>query len=288
MRANIINGKQAAEQILDELTRKVQNLKTHPTSPTLAIVLVGDNPASVVYVGNKLKALARTNMQAIQINLSESTTTIELISHITKLNEDPTVSGIIVQLPLPKHINQTQISLSINPDKDVDGLHPLNLGYLYSGSNRGFVPPTALGCLTLIKSCITNLSGKHAVVVGRSHIVGRPLAALLLKEDCTVTICHSKTENLSSITSKADIVIAAIGIPYKFTAEYFNPNSVVIDVGITRLPNQNQLAGDVDFLGVCDKVAAITPVPGGVGPMTVAFLLANSLLAYCRHHNLEL
>ncbi|WPY01413.1 Bifunctional protein FolD protein [Candidatus Trichorickettsia mobilis] len=287
--SNIIDGKQYAALMLKELTEKVKLLKlSFNIVPTIAVILVGDNPASIIYVRGKLKAAADCGMNAATVNLPSTVTNAELLNCITALNDDDTISGIIVQLPLPTHIDQKNIALAISPDKDIDGFHPLNVGCLYNSAIfDGFIPPTALGCLALIKKCDVVLAEAHAVIIGRSNIVGRPLAALLLKEDCTVTICHSKTKNLQNITSQADIVISAIGIPAKLSAKYFNPNAIVIDVGITRLSADNsKIVGDVDFFNVYDKVRFITPVPGGVGPMTIAFLLSNTLKACCRQHHL--
>ncbi len=277
---NIINGKYYATQILAQLTQEVDNIKKqHQCVPTLAIILVGDNPASTIYVRNKLKAAEKIGMHATSINLPADSCINHIINEINTLNNNPAISGLIVQLPLPKHIDNNIILSAIQPSKDVDGFHPTNVGYLHTGLMAGFVPCTALGCLELLRCIEPNLQGKHAVIIGRSNIVGKPMAALLLKENCTVTICHSRTQNLRHITCQADIVISAIGSPLKLTPEYFNSNSIVIDVGITKLPGSDKIVGDVDFLNVVDKVRYITPVPGGVGPMTVAFLLKNTIKA---------
>lgn len=277
---NIIDGKALANEILDELKTKIQILKAKiGESPKLAIILVGDNPASIIYVKNKIKNAHKIGIDTLLLNLPITINTNDLIVKINELNLDQEISGIIVQLPLPNLIDKNKILSSISPYKDVDGFHPLNVGYLHSGINEGFVPCTALGCLTAIKKYEQNLSGKNIVIIGRSNIVGKPLSALLLKENCTVTICHSKTQNLSSITSKADIVIAAIGMPLKLTPEYFKHDAIVIDVGINRI-NGNKIVGDVEFENVKSKVKYITPVPGGIGPMTIAFLLKNTLQAF--------
>lgn len=277
---NVINGKYYAGQILTNLTQEVENIKKQQKLvPTLAIILVGDNPSSIIYVRNKLKAAAKIGMKAFLLNLSADLRQEEIIDEIYKLNNEPAISGIIVQLPLPPHIDHNVILSTINPSKDVDGFHPINVGYLYTGARDGFIPCTALGCLELLCQVEPSLKGKHAVVIGRSNIVGKPLSALLLQENCTVTICHSSTINLSNITSQADIVISAMGLPLKLTQEYFNPSAIVIDVGITKLHETDQIVGDVDFFNVVDKVRYITPVPGGVGPMTVAFLLKNTIKA---------
>lgn len=279
--SNIIKGRYFADKILAELSEKIALLKAqHNTSPTLAIILVGDDPASIIYVRNKIRAAEKIGINAGKIEFPSSITSSQLLAAINKLNNDPTISGIIVQLPLPLHINKHEILMAIDPKKDVDGFHPINVGYLHSNIKEGFVPCTALGCLELIKQYEPKLTGKNVVIIGRSNIVGKPLSALLLREDCSVTICHSKTQNLSKITANADIVIAAIGSPSLLTAEYFNPNSIVIDVGISRQQEGGGVIGDVDFQNVHDKVKYITPVPGGVGPMTIAFLLANTFKAF--------
>lgn len=287
--AIIIDGKYIAKQILSDLGRKITDFyDKEGLRPKLAIILVGDDPASKIYVTNKIKA-AKT--VGIDTELKEFDNTISnerLLDEISKINSNREVSGIIVQLPLPPHINKAGVVAAIDPNKDVDGFHPMNVGILYSGIGEGFISCTAIGCLELIKSCQPNLQGNHAVVIGRSNIVGRPLAALLLKEHCTVTICHSKTTDLAKITSNADIVISAVGNPKFLTAEYFNPESIVIDVGINRLNYEDrcELVGDVDFDNVKNKVKYITPVPGGVGPMTIAFLLMNTYKAMLLQHNL--
>ncbi|WP_341756074.1 MULTISPECIES: bifunctional 5,10-methylenetetrahydrofolate dehydrogenase/5,10-methenyltetrahydrofolate cyclohydrolase [unclassified Candidatus Tisiphia] len=277
---NIINGKYFAEQILSKLKIEINLLKEqYQLIPTLAIILVGDNPASSIYVRNKLKAATKIGMNALQINLSNEIQIDHILNEINILNNDSNISGIIVQLPLPQHINKNLILSAIDPSKDVDGFHPINVGYLHSNSGNGLIPCTALGCIELLKHVEKNLAGKNAVVIGRSNIVGKPLAALLVREDCTVTICHSKTQNLNSITSRADIVISAIGSPLTLTEEYFNSQSIVLDVGISKLSHSDKMVGDVDFPNVVDKVRYISPVPGGVGPMTVAFLLKNTVKA---------
>jgi methylenetetrahydrofolate dehydrogenase (NADP+)/methenyltetrahydrofolate cyclohydrolase len=284
--AIIIDGKKISEVILADLKTKIDNDKKQGLRPAkLAIILVGDDPSSAIYVQNKIKAAVRvgitTELKQFDNNLPEKV----LLAEISRLNKDPEISGIIIQLPLPDHIDKAKIIMAVNQEKDVDGFHPINIGLLYSPFENGFVPCTARGCLALIKSCVEDLVGKNVVIVGRSNIVGRPLAALLLKEDCSVTICHSKTRDLASITSRADIVVSAIGKPQFLTKEYFNPNAVVIDVGINRLTLENKsiMVGDVDFQVVKDHVKYITPVPGGVGPMTVAYLLVNTYVASLKH-----
>jgi methylenetetrahydrofolate dehydrogenase (NADP+)/methenyltetrahydrofolate cyclohydrolase len=276
--AIIIDGKKISEQILADLKCKIE---ADNVIAKLAIILVGDDPASKIYVQNKIKAAQRVGILTELKNFDDDITEKQLLKEITVLNTDQTVSGIIIQMPLPEHISKFKVVMTVDPMKDVDGFHPINVGMLYSPYEHGFVTCTARGCLELIKHCENDLQGKKVVIIGRSNIVGRPLAALLLKEDCTVTICHSKTKSLADITSKADIVISAIGKPKFLTREYFNSNAIVIDVGINRIISQNkcQLVGDVDFQSVKDKVKYITPVPGGVGPMTVAYLLVNTYAA---------
>ena len=284
--AIIIDGKEISEIILADLKDKIENNKKQEFRPAkLAIILVGDDPASTIYVQNKIRAALRvgilTELKQFDSDLPEQV----LLTEVSRLNNDPEISGIIIQLPLPDHIDKAKVIMAVHPDKDVDGFHPINIGLLYSPFEHGFVPCTARGCLALIKSCVDDLAGKNVVVIGRSNIVGRPLAALLLKEDCSVTICHSKTKDLQSITSRADIVVSAMGRPQFLTKEYFNSNAVVIDVGINRLVSENKctMVGDVDFQSVKDHVKYITPVPGGVGPMTVAYLLVNTYIASLKY-----
>lgn len=289
---HIIDGRDLSRKILITLAEKISLIKNnYNLVPCIAIISVGNNAASNIYIRNKLKAAEKIGMHAFKVDLPAEITSNQLLAEITKLNNDPAVSGIIVQLPLPINIDKELILSSISPQKDVDGFHPINVGYLHIGSSKGFIPCTALGCLELIKQCEKNLYGKTVVIIGRSNIVGKPLSALLLNENCTVTICHSKTVNLSEITSKADIVISAVGKPLFLTKDYFNPASIVIDVGInTQQDNlnesNNRIVGDVDFINVHDKVRYITPVPGGVGPMTITFLLSNTIKAMLKQHNL--
>ena len=275
----IIDGKKISDQILTDLKAKIMEdskLLAYPTK--LAIILVGDNPASHIYIKNKIKAAESVGI-LIELKKFESTISEDqLLKEINNLNLNKTISGIIIQMPLPRHINSLALIEALDPSKDVDGFHPKNFGQLYGNYSNKFVPCTALGCICLIKHCTEKLSGKNAVVIGRSNIVGRPTAALLLQENCTVTICHSKTKNLASITSKADIVISATGIPKFLTKKYFNKEAIVIDVGINRIIHNDKsiLVGDVDFENVKDHVRYLTKVPGGVGPMTVAYLLVNT------------
>lgn len=283
---NIINGKNIASSILEDLKIECTRLTNGAIVPLLSIVLVGDNAASKVYISNKIKAASFVGIRTRLIQLKSDISEKNLLDQIERLNADNDVSAIIVQLPLPSHISKSKIIESINPNKDVDGFHPINIGRLYSGKKGSFVPCTALGCLELIKASKISLPGKNVVMIGRSIIVGRPLAALLLNEDCTVTICHSKTQNLKSITQNADIIISAIGIAKYLTRGYFSKKAVVIDVGISRIKidGEYKICGDVDFENVKNYVSYVTPVPGGVGPMTVAFLLANTLKSFKLQH----
>lgn len=282
-KAIIIDGKEIAKELLLDLQSKIDKDNSIGRLPAkLAILVVGNNPASGVYIKNKIRAASRVGiLTQIQTFSATNTTEQELLSAIQHLNQNQNISGIIVQLPLPQHISQLKVIQSIDPAKDVDGFHPINLGLLYSPYQHRFVPCTAQGCLTLIRSCCSILTGKNIVIIGRSHIVGRPLGALLLKEDCSITICHSRTTNLQDITKRADIVISAVGMPGFLTQDHFNHNSIVIDVGINRIRNEDQcrLVGDVDFDNVKNYVQYITPVPGGVGPLTVAHLLVNTYAA---------
>jgi methylenetetrahydrofolate dehydrogenase (NADP+)/methenyltetrahydrofolate cyclohydrolase len=279
----IIDGKKIAEAKLHKLKSKISQF---PSKPRLAIILVGDNPSSLIYVNNKIKAAIDVGIDANLISLPDDISTQELVSKIEELNCDKSVNGIIVQLPLPNHIDNSDIINSINPDKDVDGFHPRNVGLLYSGKKPLFTPCTPLGILGLIENYYNSqnlkIEAAHAVIVGRSNIVGRPLASLLLKNDLTVTICHSKTKNLKSLTSQADIVICASGQMLAFGSDYFSKNSIIIDVGITRTI-EGKIVGDVLFDDVFGHVAAMTKVPGGVGPMTVVCLLENIVESYERN-----
>jgi methylenetetrahydrofolate dehydrogenase (NADP+)/methenyltetrahydrofolate cyclohydrolase len=277
--AIIVDGKKISEAILANLKAKIAE---NNISAKLAIILVGNNPASLIYVKNKIKAAHKvgidTELKHFDNDISES----KLLKEIADLNIAAEISGIIVQMPLPGHISKFKVINALDPKKDVDGFHPLNLGMLFSPYEHAIVPCTARGCLELIKSCEQNIEGKNVVIIGRSNIVGRPLAALLLKENCSVTICHSMTKNLAEITSRADIVVSAVGKPQFLTKEYFNSDAIVIDVGINRLDSNEggyKLVGDVDFQEVRNKVSYITPVPGGVGPMTVAYLMVNTYIA---------
>lgn len=268
-----IDGKLISKQIKDELKEEVAALAAQGKSCALAVIQVGNDPASSVYVGNKKKACAYIGIESIAYELPEETTEQELLSVIDKLNQDPNVHGILCQLPLPAHINEDRVIHAISPEKDVDGFHPQNVGALVIGE-KGFVSCTPAGIIQLLKRSNIEIAGKHCVVIGRSNIVGKPMALLMLRENATVTICHSRTQNLKEICREADILIVAIGKPRFIGADYVKEGAVVIDVGIHR-NEDNKLCGDVDFDEVEPKASYITPVPGGVGPMTIAMLMHN-------------
>lgn len=269
----VIDGKQISATIKDELKEKVAKLKEQDRNVTLAVVQVGDDKASSVYVENKKKACEYIGIASLSYNLSNDVTEEELLDLISKLNNDDSINGILVQLPLPNHINEDKVIHAIEPNKDVDGFHPANVGRLSIGI-KGFVSCTPQGVIELLKRSNISIEGKECVVLGRSNIVGKPMAMLLLRENGTVTICHSKTKDLKEVTKRADILIVAIGKPKYITSEYVKEGAVVIDVGIHRGAD-SKLCGDVDYMDVFDKVSAITPVPGGVGPMTIAMLMNN-------------
>ncbi len=268
-----IDGKVISTQIKDELKEKVAALKAEGTEVTLAVIQVGNDPASSVYVGNKKKACEYIGVRSLAYELPEETTQQELLDIIADLNKRDDVNGILVQLPLPKHFNEEEILLAISPLKDVDGFHPENVGNLSIG-RKGFVSCTPAGVIQLLKRTGIEMEGKECVVLGRSNIVGKPMSMLMLRENATVTVCHSRTKNLKEITKRADILIVAIGKPKFVTADYVKEGATVIDVGIHRDEN-NKLCGDVDFAQVEPVAGAITPVPGGVGPMTIAMLMKN-------------
>ncbi|MDD5936625.1 MAG: bifunctional methylenetetrahydrofolate dehydrogenase/methenyltetrahydrofolate cyclohydrolase FolD [Clostridiales bacterium] len=271
--ALLIDGKKISTEIKEELKVKVAELKAKGTEVTLAVIQVGHDPASTVYVGNKKKACEFIGINSLSYELEDSITEEELLQLIQQLNEREDVNGILVQLPLPKHINEDKVIMTIDPKKDVDGFHPQSVGKLSIGQ-KGFVSCTPAGVIQLLKRSGISIEGKECVVLGRSNIVGKPMALLLLRENGTVTICHSKTKDLKEVTKRADILVVAIGKPRFIGKEYIKEGAVVIDVGIHRDEN-NKLCGDVDFDDVVDHVSAITPVPGGVGPMTIAMLMNN-------------
>lgn len=271
--ANIIDGKKISQDIKDELKELVDKAHAEGKDACLAVIQVGNDPASSVYVGNKKKACQYIGIGSESYELPEETTEEELLTLIDKLNNDDKISGILVQLPVPKHIDEDKIIKRISPEKDVDGFHPMNVGALNIGQD-GFVSCTPAGVIQLLKRSGIEITGKNCVVIGRSNIVGKPMAALLLSENGTVTICHSKTKNLKEICKTADILVVAIGKPKFIDSDYVKDGAVVIDVGIHRMDN-GKLCGDVDYDNVFDKASYITPVPGGVGPMTIAMLMSN-------------
>lgn len=271
--AQLIDGKKISNEIKDELKEEVAELKEKGVSICLAVIQVGDDPASSVYVRNKKRACAYIGIESKAFELPESTTEEELVSLVEELNGDPSVNGILVQLPLPAHINEDRIIRTISPDKDVDGFHPVSVGRLWIGE-KGFLSCTPAGIIQLLKRSDVEIEGKECVVIGRSNIVGKPMAALLLRENGTVTVTHSRTKNLKDVAKRADILIVAIGKKQFITSEYVKNGAVVIDVGMHRDEN-NHLCGDVDFDDVEPVASAITPVPGGVGPMTIAMLMNN-------------
>jgi methylenetetrahydrofolate dehydrogenase (NADP+) / methenyltetrahydrofolate cyclohydrolase len=282
MTATRISGTAHAESLRAEIGLGVANLKaSHGVTPGLAVVLVGEDPASQVYVRNKMKQTEAIGMRSIHHLLPAETSAAELLAVIDQLNTDPMIHGILVQLPLPAHLDPTVVIETIDPAKDVDGFHTHNVGLLWT-EGAGFVPCTPLGCLHLLHSVRRDLAGLHAVVVGRSNIVGRPMAALLLNASCTVTIAHSKTQGLPDLCRSADILVAAVGRPQMIQGDWIKPGAIVLDVGINRIQAPNgttRLVGDVDFEAALAIAGAITPVPGGPGPMTIACLLANTLEA---------
>ena len=276
----IIDGKKIAKDLRQNLKNEIQNLKNN-VKPYLVVILIGNNTASKIYVKNKEKSASEVGIKSKVIKLEVNISEKDLIKKIEYLNLDINVHGILVQLPLPKHIDERKIISKINPIKDVDGFHPVNVGNLSSG-NDAMIPCTPLGCYLLLKNTIQNLSGKNVVIIGRSNINGKPMAQLLLKENCTVTVTHSKTKNIEKICKHADIIVVAVGKPKMINKNWVNKNSVVIDVGINRIEENGskKIVGDADFENIKNEVFAITPVPGGVGPMTIACLLKNTLKAY--------
>ncbi len=269
----IIDGKKISQEVRDELKEKVATLKARGKTFSLAVIQVGDDPASSVYVGNKKKACAYIGIESLSYELPRETTQEELLKLVDELNGNPGVSGILIQLPLPEHMDEDKVLLAISPEKDVDGFHPVNVGNLSIG-RPGFVSCTPAGVIQLLKRSGIQIEGKECVVLGRSNIVGKPMAMLLLRENGTVTVCHSRTKNLKEITRRADILVVAIGRPKYVDASFVKEGAVVIDVGIHR-NEAGKLCGDVDFDSVSPHTSAITPVPGGVGPMTIAMLIHN-------------
>lgn len=292
--AEIIDGKAFAQKLRYRVTAATETIKKqYNSTPGLAVILVGENPASEIYVRNKKKQTIECGMTSFEHKLTNEVSQTELLNLIQKLNADDRVDGILVQLPLPEHIDPQAILDAISPEKDVDGFHVINAGRLATGGDA-LVPCTPLGCLLMLKDYLGDLSGKNAVVVGRSNIVGKPMAALLTKENCTVTIAHSRTKDLPSVCRSADILIAAVGKAEMIEGDWVNSQAVVIDVGINRIPapergeGKMRLVGDVNFDAVRQNVKAITPVPGGVGPMTIAVLLRNTVQAACQRRGWDL
>jgi methylenetetrahydrofolate dehydrogenase (NADP+)/methenyltetrahydrofolate cyclohydrolase len=285
MTAKRIDGKAAAQAIRTQIAGEVAAFSRQiGRAPGLAVVLVGDDPASAVYVRSKEKAAAEAGMLSFEHRLPATTSQPELLALVDELNDNPAVDGILVQLPLPPQIDERVIITRVSPDKDVDGFHPVNAGRLAIGL-FGFVPCTPLGCLRLLQSELGDLSGKEAVIIGRSNIVGKPMALLLLRENCTVTVAHSKTRDLPDVVRRADIVIAAVGRPALVKGHWLKPGATVIDVGINR--TEAGIVGDVDFNSAAEVAAAISPVPGGVGPMTIALLLRNTFVSAARRDGFQ-
>ena len=288
MPARIIDGKAFAAGLRARVAKHVAALgKDHNLQPGLAVVLVGEDPASAVYVRNKAHQTVEVGMQSFEHRLPADTNEADLVALIQSLNEDPTVHGILVQLPLPKHLDSDLVIRTISPEKDVDGFHTTNVGLLWTGQDA-LVPCTPLGCRMLLRDQLGSLSGRNALVIGRSNIVGKPMAGLLLEDGCTVTIAHSRTDDLAEKCRRADIVVVAVGRPEMVPGEWIKPGAVVIDVGINRIEKDGKarLVGDVEYAGAAARAGAITPVPGGVGPMTIACLLANTVTACCRMNGL--
>ena len=295
MAATVIDGKAFAAKVRGQVGEHVTRLKAdHGITPGLAVVLVGEDPASQVYVRSKGKMTVEVGMKSVEHKLDAETAEADLLALIDQLNKDPEIHGILVQLPLPKHLNEDLVINAIDPAKDVDGFHISNVGLLGTGQ-KSMVPCTPLGCLMMLRDHHASLSGLDAVVVGRSNIVGKPMAQLLLGDSCTVTIAHSRTKDLAEVVRRADIVVAAVGRPEMVPGDWIKPGATVIDVGINRIDAglkddgspKTRLVGDVDYASAAEVAGAITPVPGGVGPMTIACLLANTLTACCRANGLE-
>ena len=286
--SSVIDGKQFADDLCEKLKAEVTELEAqHQLLPCIAVVLVGEDPASQVYVRNKVRRCEQLGIRSIEHRLGDDTTEKALLALIDDLNNDSAVHGILVQLPVPEQINDKAVLAAISPAKDVDGFHVENVGALTVGENQ-MVPCTPLGSLMMLQDCLGDLSGKHAVVIGRSNIVGKPMALLLLQQSCTVTIVHSRTKNIEAMCQQADILVAAVGRPHFVKADWVKPGAVVIDVGINRIEQdgKSRLVGDVDFDAVSEVAAAITPVPGGVGPMTIACLMYNTVAAAKMQHGL--
>lgn len=295
--ANLINGKEIAEELRSEIKADVKDLvETTGKKPGLAVVLVGEDPASQVYVNMKHKACENLGIESFQHILHKETTEEDLLTLVDSLNKNDDVNGILVQLPLPEHIDEDKVITAISPEKDVDGFHPYNVGKFVIGAEDSFLPCTPYGCQILINKAVENTKGKHVVIVGRSNIVGKPLANMLVQKnknaDCIVTVCHSASDDISYYTKQADILVAAAGRPGLITGDMVKDGVVVIDVGTNRVdnpdnPEKKKLVGDVDFDSVEKKASAITPVPGGVGPMTITMLMYNTVKAFKMHNNIK-
>jgi len=288
--STVIDGKAFAAGLRERVAVAVNDINSqHGIKPGLAVVLVGEDPASQVYVRNKGKQTVEVGMDSFEHKLPVDTSEEDLLALVDQLNNDPAVNGILVQLPLPDQIDESKVTNSINVDKDVDGFHIENVGKLSIGEDS-LVPCTPAGCLMLLKNHLGNLSGKNAVIVGRSNIVGKPVSMLLLRESCTVTIAHSRTRDLTAVCRAADILVAAVGVPELVKGDWIKPGAVVIDVGINRVEGEdgkNKLVGDVEFQAAMEVADGVTPVPGGVGPMTIACLLRNAVIAACRQNGVE-
>ena len=289
--AHLIDGKQFAAKLREKMTGQIATIKAdHNIVPGLAVVLVGEDPASQVYVRSKGKQAKECGITSIEHKLEDTTSEEFLLNLISDMNNDPAINGILVQLPLPKHINSAKVLEAIDPAKDVDGFHPINVGMLSTGG-EGMIPCTPLGSLMMLQDYHGDLTGMTAVAVGRSNIVGKPMFNLLLQQSCTVTMAHSRTKNIEAVVREADIVVAAVGVPELVKGSWIKPGATVIDVGINRIETpegKTKLVGDVHFESAEKVAGAITPVPGGVGPMTIACLLYNTMVATCRHNNIEL
>lgn len=288
----ILDGKAIAATVIEECRTESNSLQKSGIIPGLAVVLVGDDPASAVYVGSKTRTCAALGFHSPKIVLPETTTQNHLHATIEQLNQDPTVHGILVQFPLPKHLDEAKVIRTISPEKDVDGLHPVNVAKLVLGDPTGFVSCTPAGCLKLLATSGTSINGAEAVVIGRSMLVGKPVAMLLLAQNATVTIAHSRTRDLPAVCRRADILIPAVGRPEMVKADWVKPGATIIDVGINRIKDPSKksgtrLVGDVAYDEVLEKAAAITPVPGGVGPMTIAMLMKNTLQAAKQQNNIS-
>jgi methylenetetrahydrofolate dehydrogenase (NADP+)/methenyltetrahydrofolate cyclohydrolase len=286
--AHIIDGKAYANRLREEIGRQVRKLREHDlVTPGLAVILVGEDPASQIYVRNKANQAREAEMASFEYRLAYSVPQAQLLELIERLNQDPAVHGILVQLPLPPQVDSERVINAIRPDKDIDGFHPINVGKLGTGG-QGIVPCTPLGCLMLLKHHLGDMSGLHALVLGRSNIVGKPMANLLLNQHCTVTLAHSRSRDLQAECRRADILVAAVGRARLVPGHWLKPGATVIDVGINRIEEDDKarLVGDVDFASASAIASAITPVPGGVGPMTIACLLLNTLEATCRQHGI--